>query len=89
MKLHTIAEVCALTEMHKFSTNPEQWITRQIVARKFKARRIGRQWAMTATDIEHMLDRLANAESAPSSDSERTVGVPSAASRRRRLAVAR
>ena len=77
-ELHTIAEVCLLTGMHKLSANPEQWITRQIVAGKFRARRIGRQWAMTDADIEHMLDRLANSTDKPEPVS-RVVGVPSSA----------
>lgn len=86
--LHTIAEVAELTQMHKLSANPEQWITRQIVAGRFKARRIGRQWAMTDADIQAMLDRLANGTDRPE-PVERSVGVPSSASRRRRLAVAK
>jgi hypothetical protein len=88
VELHTIAEVCVLTGMHKLSANPEQWITRGIIAGRFKARRIGRQWAMTASDIEHMLDRLANAEQEPRPESQTVVGLPSMASRRRRVGVA-
>lgn len=84
--LYTIAEVCEQTAMHKLSANPEQWITRQIVAGKFRARRIGRQWAMTAADIDHMLDALANTKPAVVSDS--CISAPSAASMRRRMAVA-
>jgi hypothetical protein len=88
MTLHTIAEVCDLTGMHKLSANPEQWITRQIVAGRFKARRIGRQWAMTDADIQHMLERLANAEQESRPESKPVVGLPSMASRRRRVGVA-
>ena len=86
--LHTIAEVAELTAMHKLSANPEQWITRGIIAGKFRARRIGRQWAMTDADIDHMLDRLANTETTAAEPAERAVGVISRASLRRRLAVA-
>lgn len=86
--LHTIAEVAELTAMHKLSANPEQWITRQIVAGKFRARRIGRQWAMTDADIQHMLERLSNTEHSAVEPARPVVGLPSSASRRRRLAVA-
>jgi hypothetical protein len=91
VELHTIAEVCDMTAMHKLSANAEQWLTRQIVAGKFRARRIGRQWAMTTADVEHMLDRLSNTETrtAEPEVAERTVGVPSTASMRRRLVVAK
>lgn len=88
VELHTIAEVCDLTGLHKLSANPAQWLTRQIVAGKFRARRIGRQWAMTAADIEHMLDRLANAPvdqpAEAHTEENNAVGVPSLASMRRR-----
>ncbi len=83
--LHPIAEVCELTRMHLLSANPEQWVTRQIIAGKFRARRIGRQWAMTDADIEYMLDQLANTATPAAPQSEATkVGVPSLASMRRR-----
>lgn len=88
-KLRSIAEVCELTDMHKVSANPVQWVTRQIVAGKFRARRIGRQWAMTDTDIQYMLDRLANAQAAVEAQPVDRVGVISSASLRRRLAVAK
>lgn len=90
-KLHTIPEVCDLTGLHKVSANPVQWLTRQIKAGRFRARKVGRQWAMTDADIEFMLDRLANVtvterEPVPGLDGVVPVGVSAGSLRRRRLA---
>jgi hypothetical protein len=57
---HTLAEVCEQTRLGKFLSDPEQWLSRQLQAGRFTARKIGRQWAMTDADIADMLDRLAN-----------------------------
>jgi hypothetical protein len=85
LTLHPIAEVCELTAMHRLSANPEQWITRQITAGRFRARRIGRQWAMTDADIQYMLDQLANNAAEPvEPERSQSISVPSLASRRRR-----
>ena len=85
--LHTIPEVCRLTRMGELSSNPEQWLTRQIVAGRFRARKIGRQWAMTDADIEFMLDQLVNTvdPAAPAVDEVAApAGMPSVASMRLR-----
>ena len=60
--------------------DPVRYLTRQIKAGKFRARRVGRHWMMTAADVEHNLERLANStaaqpDSAP--EAESTAIVPS------------
>jgi len=70
---------------------PELWLRRQIVAGRFTARRVGRQWRMTQDDLDHALEVMANQTAAPAptpAPAIDVVGRPSAASMRRRLAVA-
>lgn len=85
--MNTLGEVSDMWRLHEQMKEPVRYLTRQIVAGKFRARRVGRHWMMTAADIEYNLDRLANTparvdDSAP--EAEPTVGVPSLASMRRR-----
>jgi len=81
--LYPIPEICQITQLHKLSSNPEQWLVREIKKGRFRARRIGRQWAMTEADIEAMLDQLSTTpEAAPVHDDQ--APMPSVASMRRR-----
>lgn len=77
---------------------PERWLKRQIADGRFTARRVGRHWRMTQADLDHALAVMANhtadADPAPRAETVATatpspIGQPSAASMRRRLAVAR
>ncbi len=73
---------------------PERWLTRQIAAGRFTARRVGRQWRMTQEDLDHALSVMANhapaPAPAPTGNHMPEIGMLSAASRRRRqLAVAK
>jgi hypothetical protein len=85
--LYPVPEICQMTRLHTVSANPEQWLVREIKKGRFRARRIGRQWAMTESDIEYMLDQLAisTAEPPPVEEPDLTaVAMPSIASMRRR-----
>jgi hypothetical protein len=85
--LYPIPEICEMTRLDCLSANPQQWLVREIKKGRFRARRIGRQWAMTASDIEYMLDQLATAPVDQEAVDPAPVGMPSIASmRRRRLA---
>lgn len=82
-----LAEVSEMWRLHEQMKEPVRYITRQIVAGKFRARRVGRHWMMTAADIEYNLDRLANVtaqDDSAAEPAEPTVGVPSLSSLRRR-----
>lgn len=83
--LYPIPEVCEMTRLHTLSANPEQWLVREIKKGRFQARRIGRQWAMTLTDIEAMLHQLTTtpADTAGPTQTPQAV-VPSLASLRGR-----
>jgi hypothetical protein len=82
--LYPIPEICAMTRLDNLSSNPQQWLVREIKKGRFKARRVGRQWAMTASDIEYMLDQLATAPVDQEVVDPAPVGMPSIASMRRR-----
>lgn len=89
MKTYSLTEVATML-CGDSMTRPERWLTRQIVSGRFTARRVGRQWRMTQADIDAALEVMASqpaatAAPAPTPD---IVGRPSAASMRRRLAVA-
>ena len=83
--LYPIPEVCQMTRLHTLSANPEQWLVREIKKGRFQARRIGRQWAMTLTDIEAMLHQLTTtpADTAVPTQTQQAV-VPTLASMRGR-----
>ena len=84
---YSLAEVAAELRLDEEMKDPERWLTRQIVRGRIPARRIGRHWRMTRTDIEHALDVFGNRpRSEASEDRTPHVGRPSAASLRRRLA---
>lgn len=69
---------------------PERWLTRQIATGRFTARRVGRHWRMTQADVDAALDIMANRPNTTAvSQAAPEVGRPSAASMRRRLAVAK
>jgi len=85
--LHTLHEVATAWRLDETMRDPVRWLTSQILNGKFRGRKVGRHWLMTAADIEHNLERLANVttEPAPAAQpAERPVGVPSLASMRRR-----
>jgi hypothetical protein len=83
--LYPIPEICEITRLHTVSANPEQWLVREIKKGRFRARRIGRQWAMTLTDIEAMLDQLATTTNgAVAEQTTQEPFAPSLASMRRR-----
>ncbi len=86
--MNTLDEVAAMWRLHEQMKEPVRYLRRQIAAGKFRARRVGRQWMMTAADIEHNLDRLANTTAAPQDSTpehaEPAAVVPSLASMRRR-----
>ncbi len=86
--MNTLEEVAAQWRLDEQMKEPVRYLTRQIVAGKFRARRVGRHWMMTAADIEYNLDRLANItpatdDTAPEAEPAPTT-VPSLASMRRR-----
>jgi hypothetical protein len=68
---------------------PERWLTRQIAIGRFTARRVGRHWRMTQDDLDAALDLMANRRQVPVPSTVSEAGRPSAASMRRRLAVAK
>jgi hypothetical protein len=85
--MHTLPEVAAQWRLDETMRDPVRWLTRGILTGKLRARKVGRHWYMTAADIEHNLDRLANVTAEPAAPAppvERPVGVPSLASMRRR-----
>jgi hypothetical protein len=71
-----------MTRLHTLSANPEQWLVREIKKGRFQARRIGRQWAMTLTDIEAMLHQLTTTPADPKQTQQSVV--PTLASMRGR-----
>lgn len=86
--MNTLAEVATMWRLDEQMKEPVRYLHRQIAAGKFRARKIGRHWMMTAADVEYNLDQLANtprsrvAEQEPGSVSP----MPSVASMRRRRA---
>jgi hypothetical protein len=66
---------------------PTRWLTRQITAGRFTARKVGRQWRMTQADLDAALEVMANPTPAVAAV-EPVAHRPSKASMRRRLAVA-
>lgn len=86
--MNTLAEVAAMWRLDEQMKEPVRYLHRQIAVGKFRARKIGRHWMMTADDVEYNLDQLANtsrsrvAEPEPGSVS----AMPSVASMRRRRA---
>lgn len=92
IKTYSLPEVAAALCGDSMA-EPQRWLTAQIVAGRFTARRVGRHWRMTEQDIANALEVIANraAETvAPvaSTTAAGEVGRPSAASMRRRLVVA-
>ena len=68
---------------------PTRWLTRQITAGRFTARKVGRQWRMTQHDVDAALADLANTAQAETiSAAADPVARPSKGSMRRRLVVA-
>jgi hypothetical protein len=68
---------------------PTRWLTRQIAAGRFTARKVGRQWRMTQADVDAALEVLANTVPAETiSVVSEPVARPSKGSMRRRLVVA-
>lgn len=49
------AEICGDSMLH-----PERWLTAKIKAGVFPARKVGRSWRMTRSDINTALDVLSN-----------------------------
>lgn len=90
IKTYSLAEVASAL-CGDSMLEPERWLTRQITSGRFTARKVGRQWRMTQADVDAALDILANKTTEPAAPAKATdpVGRPSAASMRRRLAVAR
>jgi hypothetical protein len=82
--LYPIPEVCEMTRLHTLSANPEQWLVREIKKGRFQARRIGRQWAMTLTDIEAMLHQLTTTPDTAGPKQTQQAVVPTLASMRGR-----
>lgn len=82
--LYPIPEICRMTRLDTLSSNPEQWLVREIKKGRFRARRIGRQWAMTEADIEYMLDQLCTGTQDAPVEACDPQTVPSIASMRRR-----
>ena len=88
--MNTLPEVAAMWRLDEQMKEPVRYLHRQIAAGRFRARKIGRNWMMTAADIEYNLDQLANRprggghESRP--DRSGVAAVPSVASMRRRRA---
>jgi hypothetical protein len=68
---------------------PTRWLTRQITAGRFTARKVGRQWRMTQADVDAALEVLANTVPAETISVPEPVARPSKGSLRRRLAVAK
>lgn len=91
MKTYSLTEV-AEQLCGDSMARPERWLTRQIAIGRFTARRVGRHWRMTQADIDAALAVMANhttPAAAPTTVAPAPeIGRPSAASMRRRLAVA-
>lgn len=99
MKTYSLAEV-AEQLCGDSMARPELWLTRQIATGRFTARRVGRHWRMTQADIDHALAIMANRanptptptptpEVPATSTKSPQIERPTAASMRRRLAVAK
>ncbi len=58
MKWHTLTEVAP--QLPPDLSAPERWLTKQILAGRIRARKIGRRWYMTDDDIALMLEVFAN-----------------------------
>lgn len=85
-----LATVAAEWNLGEHMKDPVRWLTRQIATGRIRARKLGRQWVMTEADMAHALDVFANPaprQAEPTTDVPR-IGL-SAASARRRMAVAR
>ena len=67
---------------------PTRWLTRQITAGRFTARKVGRQWRMTQHDVDAALEVLANTAQTETVIAADPVARPSKGSMRRRLVVA-
>lgn len=88
MKTYSLTEVATMLCGDSMA-RPERWLTRQIVTGRFTARKVGRQWRMTQADIDAALEVMANQPTTvATATTPDIVGRPSAASMRRRLAVA-
>lgn len=94
-KVHALSVVIPMLGIDTLA-DPERWLTRQIRTGRIRARKIGRQWFMTDSDIAYALDVFANiptthqtttGKSAPTSDDSPpppALPAPSVTSLRRR-----
>ena len=64
MKTYSLAEVAEILCGDSLQ-RPERWLTRQIVAGRFSARKVGRHWRMTQDDLDYALDVIATPAAAP------------------------
>lgn len=68
-------------------TDPVRWLTKQIKSGRITARKIGRHWYMTSSDMEAAVEAFASKQAKPIASDELPVrGGLSAASMRRRIA---
>lgn len=51
-RTYSLPEVAAKLNLHASMVQPERWLTRQIAIGRFIARRVGRHWRMTQSDID-------------------------------------
>lgn len=91
VKTYSIAEVAA-DICGDSMADPVLWMRRQILAGRFTARKVGRHWRMTTGDIDNALEVMANRTESPAAPEPVaepiSIARPSAASMRRRMAVA-
>ena len=83
MKTYSTAEVAEYLVGDSLK-EPERWLLRQIRSGRVTARKIGRGWRMTEEDVAQALASFVNG--LPVAPQPVTVGRPSAASMRRRIA---
>ncbi|PSR63955.1 MULTISPECIES: helix-turn-helix domain-containing protein [Nocardia] len=64
LRLYTVPEVAELLGPHV----TDEWLTRQLRARKIPGRKVGRYWMLTRADIEAAIESMARPVIAPKPD---------------------
>lgn len=64
LQMFTVPEVAELLGPHV----TDEWLTRQLRARKIPGRKVGRYWMLTRADIEAAIESMARPAIAPKPD---------------------
>jgi len=88
--MHPLGEVAQRMELHRIFKDPERFLAKKARAGLIRARKVGRSWLMTDADIDAAIESFANttapvpAQPVVDVEPTATIGLPSAASLRRR-----